>query len=225
MTDPFTTYDAGYLLGALTPADRATYEEHLAECPDCRAAVNQLAGLPGLLASVSPAQAAAIGEELPDVPETLLPRLLAEVQAARFRRRMTTVLGAVAAAVVLVVAVVVGIRATGPDEHRAQPGVVQKMEPVSDQIPIRATARLDGKTWGTRVVITCVYKDDTPDWGPFTYTMAVTDDQGRTDRIATWEAQPGAPVVVDGSTSMPLSSIRSVDVLGPQNQPVLSLKM
>ena len=46
------------MLGALSPADRREYEEHLASCPTCQAAVSELAALPGLLAQVSPADAA-----------------------------------------------------------------------------------------------------------------------------------------------------------------------
>ncbi|WP_026818543.1 anti-sigma factor family protein [Arthrobacter castelli] len=51
-SDPFREWDAAYVLGSLTPADRAAYEAHLAECPRCSAAVADLAGLPGILAAV-----------------------------------------------------------------------------------------------------------------------------------------------------------------------------
>ena len=56
--DKFAQWDAAYMLGALSPADRREYEEHLAGCPTCQAAVSELAALPGLLAQVSPADAA-----------------------------------------------------------------------------------------------------------------------------------------------------------------------
>jgi hypothetical protein len=56
--DKFAQWDAAYVLGALSPADRREYEEHLASCPTCQAAVSELAALPGLLAQVSPADAA-----------------------------------------------------------------------------------------------------------------------------------------------------------------------
>lgn len=48
--DEFATYDAAYVLGALSPEDRQAFEEHLQECDRCAAAVRELAGLPGLLA-------------------------------------------------------------------------------------------------------------------------------------------------------------------------------
>ena len=56
--DRYGNWDAAYVLGALSPADRREFEEHLAGCPGCQAAVSELAGLPGLLAQVSPEDAA-----------------------------------------------------------------------------------------------------------------------------------------------------------------------
>lgn len=230
MTDEFSTYDAAYLLGSLPPADRAAYEAHLSTCPECRTAVSQLAGMPGLLASVSPEQARTAGEGLPDVPDTLLPRLLAEVQRTRFRRRVTTGLVGLAAAAVLAVALVAGLRGGGSPSEGEQPTnqAGQHMTAVSAAVPISATARLTAKDWGTLIIVTCTYRDSRdpyePD-APLTYTMVVTDRSGDTQQIAAWEAKPGAPLVVDGSTSVQRSQIASVQVLDPQREPVLTLRL
>ena len=51
----FAEWDAAYVLGALSPDDRHAYEDHLAGCERCRAAVAELAPLPGLLARGRPA--------------------------------------------------------------------------------------------------------------------------------------------------------------------------
>jgi len=56
MTCPFSRQDGAYLLGALSPQERRTYEEHLANCPICSAALSEVAGLPGLLVRL-PAEA------------------------------------------------------------------------------------------------------------------------------------------------------------------------
>ncbi len=49
MTDGHT-HDAGpYVLGALPPENRRDFEAHLDTCADCRAEVQEFAGLPGLL--------------------------------------------------------------------------------------------------------------------------------------------------------------------------------
>lgn len=52
--DPFTEWEAAYVLGALSADERAAFEEHLSQCGPCRRAVGELAGVPGLL-SVVPA--------------------------------------------------------------------------------------------------------------------------------------------------------------------------
>ena len=49
--DKFAQWDAAYVLGALSPAERREFEEHLASCPPCQAAVSELAAMPGLLAT------------------------------------------------------------------------------------------------------------------------------------------------------------------------------
>jgi hypothetical protein len=59
-------HDSGpYVLGALSPAEREEYEQHLADCAECRAEVAELAGLPALLARVDAqtAEAVAAGGE------------------------------------------------------------------------------------------------------------------------------------------------------------------
>ncbi|MFI2489569.1 anti-sigma factor family protein [Promicromonospora kroppenstedtii] len=61
--DEFAEWDAAYVLGALSPSDRRAYERHLAGCAACRSAVAELAGLPGLLGTISPAHARALTED------------------------------------------------------------------------------------------------------------------------------------------------------------------
>ena len=46
-TDEFALYDAAYVLGALSPADRREFEAHLQGCPACASAVSELAGMEG----------------------------------------------------------------------------------------------------------------------------------------------------------------------------------
>jgi hypothetical protein len=59
-TDSYAEWDAAYVLGALTGAERAEYEDHLAGCRRCRDAVAELAGMPGLLGQLTPAEAMAV---------------------------------------------------------------------------------------------------------------------------------------------------------------------
>jgi len=49
--------DGAYVLGALSPAERAAFERHMADCPACREAVAEIAVLPGLLGRLDPVAA------------------------------------------------------------------------------------------------------------------------------------------------------------------------
>jgi hypothetical protein len=65
----------GYVLGTLSPAEMEQAQAHLAECAECRAEHDQLAGLPALLATVTAAEAA--GQAVPAAGEDLVDRLVA----------------------------------------------------------------------------------------------------------------------------------------------------
>jgi hypothetical protein len=73
--DQYAEWDAAYVLGALSPSDRRAYERHLAECDTCRSAVAELAGMPGLLSSLTSAHAEALVAEAPgsEAPGSELP--------------------------------------------------------------------------------------------------------------------------------------------------------
>ena len=43
-----------YVLGALSPAERQQFEQHLASCPICTAELAEFAGLPAVLDRVRP---------------------------------------------------------------------------------------------------------------------------------------------------------------------------
>lgn len=67
---PYATWDAAYVLGALSGPDRREFEGHLARCSSCRSAVSELAPVPELLSLLSgPATAAATAPPV----ETVMP--------------------------------------------------------------------------------------------------------------------------------------------------------
>ena len=69
-TDEFAMYDAAYVLGALSPVERREFEDHLKVCAACASSVGELAGLPGLMSTVSIEGLAA---EVEAQPQTQLP--------------------------------------------------------------------------------------------------------------------------------------------------------
>src|SRR4051794_5355249 len=111
--DPYEEWDAAYVLGALSPAERREYETHLRDCERCSAAVADLAAVPPLLARVPASEALALLEEDRPEPEPIpdpLPHLLAAVRTRRRRRRfwLAGVGVALAAAVTAVLLVLPG---------------------------------------------------------------------------------------------------------------------
>lgn len=110
-------------------------------------------------------------------------------------------------------------------------GGFQQLTALRTGLPITASAKLEPTAWGTKVTLRCVY--DTPASGGLHYqngtapwfTMIVTDKSGQVQQIAGWEAKPGAPLVVNGMTSMPRSSIASVEIRDDTKAPVLELSL
>ena len=102
--DDYIDWDAAYVLGALPVAERREYEAHLAGCAACRAAVAELAGMPGLLAQLPPGEVLAMdldgGSDL-QPPASLMPVLPPALGAESPRRRWLAPLAAAAAALLI----------------------------------------------------------------------------------------------------------------------------
>src|SRR6201999_2572251 len=70
----YAMWDAAYVLGSLSAADRREFELHMAGCPQCREAVADLSGVPALLSQLDREEVAALDEparttgSLPDAP-------------------------------------------------------------------------------------------------------------------------------------------------------------
>ncbi len=222
MSDDYSEWDAAYVLGSLSAADRRDFERHLSGCDACSAAVAQLAGMPGLLSKLSASEAMALldtPQPIP-MPQTLLPRL---VRSAR--RRQLRVRGLVAGGIVAAAAAAAAIVLMVPLLFSAVPAV-----PPNDRVvslskvvpnPLTASIRLTPEGWGTRIDMDCSYGEPattvpyrTGDTTPAArgYALFVTDESGNTTEIATWSAAPGSRVEPSASTSLPISQIASLDV-------------
>jgi len=100
----YADWDSAYVLGALSPAERREYEEHLETCEACRRSVAELSPMPGLLARLSAGRAQALLEEPDGATSSPDPALLDAVRREgrrrRIRRTRTRIALAAAAAVV-----------------------------------------------------------------------------------------------------------------------------
>jgi len=204
---------AAYVLGALSASERAEFETHLAECADCRQSVAELAGIPGLLSRISPADLA----EEPPVPDTLVPRLVRAVRRTGRRRRLAVGGLAAAAAVLAVGGTLIAVDGTGGSSSGPPP---QAMVAVV-QSPVRATAALVGHKWGTEVTMTCTYEDNTPWSRP--YTLVAVDDDGTEHEIAQWSVGPSHEATVRGSVPVQPDHIDRLEIRTTSGVPLLRL--
>jgi anti-sigma-K factor RskA len=226
MSCDFAHHDGAYVLGSLSPAERAEFEHHLATCEDCARRVRELAGLPGLLARVSPEVLETVGAPEP-VPVTLLPALVAE--ARRSQRRRTTMLVGLAAAAALVVAGGSAVALTALDDDPAPAGQTAPPSATTgeamtsiDSETVTGTLALTSVAWGTRLDLVCTYTPDHEVAYGATYSMVVHTTDGRVEQVATWKALSGT-MRLPAATSATLEEITSVEVLTSDGDPVLTL--
>lgn len=215
-TDTFVLYDAAYVLGALSPADRREFEDHLTVCAVCTHSVGELAGLPGLMSRVSIDQLTAEAEP---VPETLLPSLARAVRRERARRRLAVGAAAATAACLITVGTLAITRADAPagppatSSASARSGTANRALTAVVPSPVTASARLVDMAWGTRIDLTCAYRSkgfypasQTP------YALFVVDRSGVAEQVATWKALPDRELTVMGASSRARREIAAVEI-------------
>lgn len=203
---------AAYVLGALPAAERPAFEAHLAECPDCRQTVADLAGIPGLLARVSPAD---LADPLP-VPDTLVPGLLRAVRRSGRRRRLVVGLLSAAAVVLAVAGTAFVVR---PGDSGGAPPMTAMKAVVSS--PVTASAALVGHPWGTEITMKCRY-DDASEWSR-PYDLVAVDDKGRSYNVASWVVGPGKTASVSGSVPVQPEHLDRIEIRLTSGTPLLRL--
>jgi len=221
-TDAYRSWDAAYVLGSLVSSERHEFEEHLAGCAGCRAAVAELAGLPSLLAALSPEEALALGATDRERPTlAVLPGLAKKVQRGRRRVRLA-VAGLVVGAAAASGAVTVAVTAPAPRAVQTQTdsATVLNFTPVLDSTLV-AKGSMTRQPWGTRIDWECTYMPspaEVPAAGsggpasPEEYGLVVVDSRGTTTQVATWTATPGAVATPTATTLVRAADIRRVEI-------------
>lgn len=166
---------AAYVLGILDEPDDATFTQHFAHCPRCRAEFRELSDLPRLLDQVTPNRVERKRSRPPTAPsKQVLARALDEIGVARRSRRTSARwLAAAAAVITLAVGSVVVWQLGGKDpapQNQAAPtsapsasstsipetgsDVVAGARRVSANNPatgVAATIGIEPQSWGTRI--------------------------------------------------------------------------
>lgn len=218
-THRYATWDAAYVLGSLSGAERREFEAHLADCAPCREAVAEISGVPALLSRLTREDMAAINEAgpAPAAPE-LLPALLESVRWRRRRARMTW-LASAAAAVVLAVGVLVAVNGYSRPPQQSVSVAAQPMAQVGTKL-LTSTISLSSEHWGTFINLRCFCLAP-PDAPHDTLAMVVVGRDGSQTRLATWVAEPGHSATPAGSISTPINEIASVQVVSADSGQVL----
>jgi anti-sigma factor RsiW len=227
----YATWDAAYVLGSLSAADRREFESHMATCADCREAVSELSGMPALLSRLDREDVVAIDESgaaplpgsapttLPTMSPELLPSLLATVRGRRRRTRVATWAASAAAAAVLGVGVFVGVESQSSPAAQQVSASAEPMSQVGTNL-LTSTVSVSSQHWGTFINLKCVCL------APLTahhdtLAMVVVGRDGSQTRLATWVADPGHTATPAGSISTPVNQIAAVQVVSADTGQVL----
>ncbi|MEU2563091.1 zf-HC2 domain-containing protein [Streptomyces longispororuber] len=200
-------HDAGaYALGVLDAADAFRFEDHLVDCPACRARLAELAPPVRLLHAHRGALPA------PPAPgPALLGRLLtAAAHARRARRRQW--LGALAAGAVLAVAAPAAA-VLAPDG--AAPA---RLAAAGSRGGMSAALTARERAWGTEAVL----RVRDPARRGVCVLVAVGRD-GAEETVTTWRA-PGRPLATHGGTALRPDRIDRFEVRGTGGARLLTLR-
>lgn len=209
-TDPFAHYDAAYVLGALSPTDRAAFEQHMDACGPCSASVRELAGMPGLLA-----HAESPGEAAQQDPRHEPPPLagLAGRATRRRRQRTAVTLASVAIAVLACLALVFVALGAGGTDDAARPMAELGQYPVEGSVLIKETAE------GSRIEMSCSYGGERA----WKYALVLIPRTGSAQKVATWLALPGETVHISLPTGIDRTDLAAIEVRTARGTPVLRL--
>jgi hypothetical protein len=212
--------DGAYVLGALSPAERAAYERHLATCSFCREAVAEIAVLPGLLGRLDPADFAKLLDPTlsSPPPPRRAPHLVAPAHTTARRRktrRVRVLSTALAAAVVgLVVGIgavfVTGDRGTGVN---ATSTATVAMTAVDSSVPVSAEINLVGANGGTKINLICIYNKTSASLKPYTVRLMAYGPDDAEEQLGSWIAAPGKEFTMSGVTHFTQGNLSRLELV------------
>jgi hypothetical protein len=189
-----------YALGAADAAERRQVEDHLPECPACRAELRLLMPLPGLLASV---------------PDEMLPAGRRSQRAAGQPRAMLTTrrLRRSWRAAAVVASMVAAAAAGGAGgfwlvpRNAVQPSAAFTFSGTNPALHMSATAGLTATSWGTRIQLRLSGL-------PLNVQcrLIVRSRTGATEISGVWDAWSAGPISVPASVGWRPSDIAGLQV-------------
>jgi len=220
-------WDAAYVLGALSPADRRLFEEHMQQCRLCHEGVNELSSIPGLLAQIRPAPEAGPAKESEGPPD-FMDAMRRTEHRRRAGRRWWLGAAAAAAAVVLLIAVPAALMLRPSSDFTNSEDVVSvALEPVESAVTsMSVEVTLAPAAWGTQLAVECAY----PTGLGYreqraSYALIVTDSAAASTQVSTWKAVPGETVALAAATAVSLEDIATLTVVTADGEELLTASL
>ena len=199
----YREWDAAYVLGSLSPHERSEFETHMESCRTCKDQVDELSGLPAILATLPREHAV----QLLDPPRDTMPALVSAARRARRWERLRIAAAVVAAAAIG--AVVMSV--SGADEPVQAGGVTTALTQTVPS-PVTASVTLVEQPWGTRIDVKCDYAGDPAKGKALPYTLYISDASGSLTRIGSWSAGPGTSMTPTATTDVPRGRITRIEI-------------
>lgn len=223
-----------YALGLLEEDDRRAFEEHLSDCGECVAELDEFADIRGLLAGIAPVETGDqtndqtdndVGDAPGEIDGNVVDLLERRRREARRRRRGTALIGLAAGVALVAGGVTIGSAIVSPDGGTGH----QHGSPAADVLAngLRHTAT-DPTTHATGVVATRpepfgteVGLDLAGIRGPLTCRLVAVLKDGRQQPVTEWSVAPkgygvpGSPehLEVHGGISAKPGDVSRYDVL------------
>jgi anti-sigma-K factor RskA len=185
--------DGAYVLGALSPIERAAYERHLATCSFCREAVADIANLPDVLSRLDAKEFAKLLD--PSLtsgtihPPARKSRSVGPRNGKALRVRILSSAAAAVVAAVIGLGVVAWTRDGVPAV--APPGPAIAMTAFEAQSPVSASLHLTSTAGGTKVDMACTYSSTAS--RTWTFRLVAYGGPGdKQDQLGSWDAAPGS---------------------------------
>ncbi|MGE0217117.1 anti-sigma factor family protein [Mycolicibacterium sp.] len=205
-------WEAAYLFGALTEAERWEFEQFLASEPACAAALQEFAAIPALLNALPYEDAIALIDERPRVTETT-PNAPATTTITMECPRTWSVrtkwtAGLVSAAALMAVGGAVGYIAL---PEVPVPEVALKAMAPGVREGISASLSIAERHWGTRLDWECRY---TKPWATAvtTYNLVLTTNAGEEVSVASWAPGEDPGTDLAAATRIPVSQIHTIEI-------------
>jgi Putative zinc-finger len=216
---------AAFVLGSLDPTEEAEVRRHVEECRGCRAELSQLTNVRSALSAV-PAEAWPSPPRPSDVTlMQLLRRLRQERRQSRRRLIATSIVAGVAAAAVVALAVIIGVRGmTHSDVASPQlppiAGQERTWELTGTQPGTHVTgeATVVGASWGSRIYLEL---HGVP--AGERCRLVVYDDSGKRWTAGSWTVTHGSEFYWSGAVAIPGNHIARVAVVTTAGQRLLRL--